>query len=397
MKQLLGLCGLLLYLAAGCGLYFLGAEIKLPEVSLSAEEEEEPWVMPLENGYYYRKLPEEEKALYDTMYEALLYGRMETVLDGKIAQTVLEGVFWDVLADHPELFYTDGFVLTDSQMEGIAVKRTFSGNILYTEEEIRIRMERMERKTREILKEAGRRDGEYEKVRFIYEYIVKNTEYVLDSPDDQNICSVLLNGESVCQGYAKTMQYLLKRLGMEAVLVFGTVNGGQEHAWNIVQIDGDYYHVDVTWGDASYIRIHAEPEEEKNTDQNTDQNTDRGQKPQINYEYFCVPDQQFFITHTPDADRALPECGSMRANYYVREGLYFETADMERVKSLFEWAYQEKQECVTLKCAGEETYRELEEMLIERQRVFACLPEGADRIAYTANEKQLTLSFWMQD
>ncbi|MBQ7938910.1 MAG: hypothetical protein IJ281_00840 [Clostridia bacterium] len=56
----------------------------------------------------------------------------------------------------------------------------------------------------------------------------------------------LVNGRSVCQGYAEAYQYLLEQVGIDSYLC---ASDALNHVWNIVEIDGDYYHVDVTWDD----------------------------------------------------------------------------------------------------------------------------------------------------
>ena len=76
-----------------------------------------------------------------------------------------------------------------------------------------------------------------------------------------SIYSVLQNGESVCAGYAKTMQYLAGKAGIFVTYVTGTATDPdtgetQDHAWNLVKCDGKYSYVDTTWADpVSYTHL----------------------------------------------------------------------------------------------------------------------------------------------
>jgi transglutaminase/protease-like cytokinesis protein 3 len=65
----------------------------------------------------------------------------------------------------------------------------------------------------------------------------------------------LIQGDAVCDGYAEAFKYLLDKLDIENVLIFGEGNeegefiGEINHAWNLVMVDGQYRHFDVTWND----------------------------------------------------------------------------------------------------------------------------------------------------
>lgn len=336
------------------------------------------------SAYCYEQLSDKEQTLYADILQALLERTEDAVVAADTEEAAFAKVFQCVMNDHPELFYVDGYTMTSYQENGRVTGQSFCGSYLYSEAETAERMAQMEQKVQKIQKGVPADGSEYEKVRYVYEYLVKNTDYVLGCEDNQNICSVFLNGRSVCLGYAKAAQYLLDRLGIYAILVSGTVEGGQEHAWNIVQIDGSYYHMDVTWGDASYIASNG-------------QQLAKEQKPQINYEYLCVPDEQLLRTHCIKNIVPVPVCDSMAANYYVQEGVYFTEPDMEKAAALFQKAYEQQAECVTFKCADSGVYQEMKRNLIDQQAVFAYLNTASEQVIYTVNEEQLILSFWLQD
>ena len=63
---------------------------------------------------------------------------------------------------------------------------------------------------------------------------------------------VMLLGTGVCQSFALAYQLLLNEMGIPNKYVTGIGRGGSSmdwHAWNLVQIDSQWYHVDVTWDD----------------------------------------------------------------------------------------------------------------------------------------------------
>ena len=61
----------------------------------------------------------------------------------------------------------------------------------------------------------------------------------------------LVNNSAICSGYSSAFQYLCEKLGVYSIYVIGEAGGNREaHAWNIVYLDGAYYHVDVTWMDS---------------------------------------------------------------------------------------------------------------------------------------------------
>ena len=90
-----------------------------------------------------------------------------------------------------------------------------------------------------------------EKVFYVHEWLVQNIaydrEHLSDNvQDDHNLRGALLEGIAVCDGYAKTYALTLRKLGITGVLVTSKDIG---HAWNMVELDGNWYQVDCTWDD----------------------------------------------------------------------------------------------------------------------------------------------------
>lgn len=144
-----------------------------------------------------------------------------------------------------------------------------------------------------------------EKVAYVYKWIVSNTTYNEYSSFNQTIYSVLINRNSVCTGYAKTAQYLLGILEVESELVFGKFHADNSengrHGWNIVKIDGDWYHVDFCLADPSLKHLLSSGESPIEFDG-------------LLWNYFCKPTEYIlknrnieFIEHYPDCDKEINE------------------------------------------------------------------------------------------
>lgn len=377
-------------LFAGCARE--NAEITTPE---ETAENQSVWEMPAqaevretqealtEDDFYYAQgtlETQEERQVYQEMLRSLTDREKETELS-TLNPDLLEPVFSAVMADHPEIFYTDGYSSTTYKLGTAMKKITFTGSYTMEEDEIRARSQALENACAQWA--AGLADGmdDYEKAKYLYEYLIAHTDYEQGAADSQNICSVLLNGRSVCQGYAKTLQLLCQQARIPALLVTGQVKG-QGHAWNLLKLDGEWYHVDPTWGDASYL-------------QEGEAGYTAASFPAVNYDYFCVTTGQIKRTHVIDTSCDIPVCLAVKNHYYRREGRYLETADADQIASIFEQAAAGNEKSVTFQCADDTVYAEVYRLLIEEQKVFDYLPKGDTKAAYADSPQQRTFSFWL--
>lgn len=126
----------------------------------------------------------------------------------------------------------------------------------------------------------------HQKVRVLHDWVVRNTKYD-DSLTRYTAYDILVEGTAVCQGYALLMDALLTEAGFNTIFVTGNIkpefrvdtnstsDGG--HAWNMVQIDGHWYHLDATWDDPA-------PD----------------QPNQVQYDYYMLTDAEIGVTRTFD-------------------------------------------------------------------------------------------------
>ena len=96
--------------------------------------------------------------------------------------------------------------------------------------------------------------SDYDIAKALHDYLVLNCAYDYDNYRQGTIPSesytaegALLKGTAVCSGYASAYQLLMQRAGIPCEYVSGYATGN--HAWNVVEIDGQWYHVDATWDD----------------------------------------------------------------------------------------------------------------------------------------------------
>lgn len=329
--------------------------------------------------YAYHALDAQRQKVYLEMLD-ILTNMQEDVRISTMDKSVIDPVFACVMNDHPELFYVTGYQYTEYSFANSITGYTFSGTYSMTGEEVEEANQLIEQSVQACFEQASFED-EYSIVKSLYDWLIDHTEYDSTAENNQNICSVFLQGRSVCQGYAKAMQYLLQKLEKQCLLVTGFTNG-ERHAWNLVKVNGAYYYLDPTWGDASYAYSGSDSVEGGFT------------LPSINYDYFLVTTDEITRTHSFELVVELPECVAISENYYVHEGLYFDSYDEARLADIFNSEQTKALNYVTVKCSDSQNYEQMMQELIDSQKIFNFIGQRDKSIAYASNEDQRTISFW---
>ena len=263
---------------------------------------------------------------YNKLLEELSQGAREVIFDYDCSSSVIK-VFGRIMAEHPELFWLTGSCKYSKSVRGSEVKVTLIPEIMIDDAVLKQRRQKFDQAV-DAFTAACRGDSEFETVLKIHEAIIDRTEYnfssanALSSGVRNNEAAVrgmsayagLVDGNAVCSGYAKAFQVVAEKLGIKAGRVHGIkLNGGGPHEWNIVYVDGEPYHLDVTWDDPVFAN---------------------GVQGFRTYDYFCVTTEEILKTHGIDKDSEAPLCTARKNNYFVKKGYCLDRYDFEKAADM---------------------------------------------------------------
>jgi len=144
---------------------------------------------------------------------------------------------------------------------------------------------------------------DFTKALYYHDILVDTVTYDASVDENQNLYSVAAYQRSVCAGYAKAYAYLLQQENIPARYVTGTIEGTDQHAFNLIVMDNDPYYVDVTFDDPQF----ANGEVVDFTGE---------------YTYFGLTTAEITRNHTIDGN--LPICTATKNNYFIHENCDFD-------------------------------------------------------------------------
>lgn len=278
---------------------------------------------------YYAMLDDVHKSLYRQIYANAnavngIFNPVEQISQGQ-----LKNVFMAVFNDHPELFWLDSAYRGRFDMRGNCLEIVLQFNSLI--DNLDAAKERFRAAAEEIFAVAEGLSTDYEVELYIHNALLDNIQYDLRAPMNQSAYSGMVNGKTVCAGYARSFQYLMMEMGIPCYYCTGYA--GEAHAWNIVQLEGEYYNVDATWDD-------------------TDPNT---------YDYFNKTDAEFHTNHRrEDLSVNLPACSGMRySNLEVSPRSGESGGSYSNVRTLAEAGFNEDGVLLNLRDYYDDCYRQI--------------------------------------
>lgn len=251
-----------------------------------------------ESNHYYNLLNREQKQAYHairTGLEALAPSFSVPRLSG----AEFADIFFCLRLDHPALFYCPRYSYRFYQQ---AESVEFIPEYLFPKAKVMDHKAAMAARLKKLARPAMQLSPE-EKLLYIHDFICRNVRYdKLKKAYSHEIIGPLGQGVGVCEGIAKAVKLLCDELGIWCIIAISGNNPEKgikyRHAWNIVRLNGKYYHLDATF----------------------DNSLGRGEL--IRYDYFLQNDAQIFRDHEPVL-WPVPECADGARAYYREKKLSF--------------------------------------------------------------------------
>lgn len=333
--------------------------------------------------YYFNMLKQEEKELYKTFLFALLNVKESVSINSKLSSSDVQKILRYIINDRPDIFWFNGKCTISSQEKTI-VGVTF--DYLYQHQQIMqiINGITSSRFYSEINTLIEKQSNDFEKALVAYEYIIKQTAYegkALKSTDKfydyaYGIDGVVLKKRAVCAGYAKTFQYFMSKHHVVCTLVTGQTER-ERHAWNLINLYGQYYYIDTTWGDPVFSK-QATPDPDY-----------------VSYDYFCFTTEELKKSHNPVLDDIMPFCNDTKYNYYRYFGMIEDTYSLNNVASQIMKAKKKGKKEAVIKYSSQNAFENAMNKLFKKKEVFealkiarlSCDDINTSRIEYSTDEK----------
>lgn len=156
----------------------------------------------------------------------------------------LSSIISSVIKDDPYLFFVNGQMSYSYRPGGHVI--SLSPTYCLVGEDAFNAWEICRMRVREMAAEAMKYSGEIARALFLHDEICRLYRYDEELKSD-SIYGFFMTGKGTCQAYTQLYTAVLRECGIDSHYV---ASDTIEHIWNYVKIDGEWYHVDLTWDDS---------------------------------------------------------------------------------------------------------------------------------------------------
>lgn len=252
--------------------------------------------------------------------------------------------------------------------------------------EQRVKINTLNSISEQLLAQLPENADEFRTELFIHDYIVNFCSYDVSVAETSSTpFSCLVDGLSACEGYSKATKFLCENAGLECYTVSGkAVNSdGQTegHMWNIINIDGEYYHLDVTWDDPA-----TQDCEET-----------------LSHLFINLSDEDISIDHFEY--QSFFECSSTKANYFVKTGRLLGSLNNSDVTKLKKLMSKSSDGHVEICFDSKDHYETAVRQLITNGKIYEIIDStnriygtniSSDSVGYIENKERFALDLFFR-
>lgn len=225
-------------------------EIAVPSqmmISASAEEV----TFNTNCSYIYDALSDNQKDVYNQLLESCrqvdassaTYEKIPSVSTRKLDASEIVSLATVFVFDHPEFFW----ITPEYEISSTGRSITYTMKLYPQYQDGEARQEARQQLIsleQEYLNQMSAYDSDYEKAEYLMKQLRQDIVFGYGENNiDQSIASALLEHKTVCAGYSKLYELLCNASGIDVMTEISL-----NHAWNVIHLEGNWYHVDVTYG-----------------------------------------------------------------------------------------------------------------------------------------------------
>ena len=269
------------------------------------------------SSYYYEKLTDEQKKIYKAVAVAIKNLDSNAKIkeynftDDNTTMKDVKAAILNLFLDHPEVFYVSNDY-TVSTIELLNSKRIEIDlkYLVKDKNDLNKKITEIKNVIDPIINDAKNMD-KFDAELYIHDKICEMCTYYKYSnieavPEEcHTIYGCLVNKQAVCDGLSKSLQIMLDKVEIDNILVTGNLQN-QAHAWIMVKLDDNWYHMDITSNKS--VRNESGKEE-------------------IIHSYFNITSERIKKTNSIDIEEQLPEASATEYNYYLKTDKYISLTD----------------------------------------------------------------------